>query len=82
MTKAPAVAQTAFGPMVIAACEQHLPAHQRLFDDPDAARLLPAGQRMIVSACRWEPVRRLLVKATDSKADGLWASVLCRTRQA
>ncbi|MEV0902771.1 SAM-dependent methyltransferase [Actinoplanes sp. NPDC049802] len=82
MTTTPAAAQTAFGPMVIAACEQHLPAHQRLFDDPDAARLLPAGQRLIVGACRWKPVHQLLVKATDSKADGLWASLLCRKRYA
>jgi O-methyltransferase involved in polyketide biosynthesis len=82
MTTAPAAAQTAFGPMVIAACEQHLPAHQRLFDDPDAARLLPAGQRLVVGACRWKPVHRLLMRATDSKAEGLWASLLCRKRYA
>lgn len=82
MTTAPAAAQTAFGPMVIAACEQTLPAHERLFDDPEAVRLLPAGQRMIVGACRWKPVHRLLVRATDSKAHGLWASMLCRKRYA
>jgi methyltransferase (TIGR00027 family) len=82
MTTAPAAAQTAFGPTVIAACEQHLPAHQRLFDDPDAARLLPAGQRLVVGACRWKPVHRLLMRATDSKAEGLWASLLCRKRYA
>jgi len=82
MTARPAAAQTAFGPMVIAACEQILPADQRLFDDPDAVRLLPPGQRLIVAACRWKPVYQLLVRATDSKAHGLWASMLCRKRYA
>lgn len=82
MTALPAAAQTAFGPMVIAACEQLRPADQRLFDDPDAARLLPPGQRLIVGACRWGPVRDLLVRATDSKARGLWAGMLCRKRYA
>src|SRR5689334_8207116 len=76
MTARLAVARTAFGPMVIAACEQILPADQRLFDDPDAVRLLPPSQRLIVSACRWKPVYQLLVRATDSKARGLWASML------
>ncbi|MGW4945052.1 class I SAM-dependent methyltransferase [Actinoplanes sp. NPDC004185] len=82
MTARPPAAQTAFGPMVIAACEQLLPADQRLFDDPDAVRLLPAGQRLIVRACRWKPVHQLLVRATDSKAQGLWAGMLCRKRYA
>ncbi|GAA3939837.1 class I SAM-dependent methyltransferase [Actinoplanes auranticolor] len=82
MTARPPAAQTAFGPMVIAACEQLLPAHQRLFDDPDAVRMLPPGQRLIVGACRWKPVHRLLVRATDSKAQGLWAGMLCRKRYA
>ncbi len=82
MTTAPAAAQTAFGPMVIAACEQNLPPHERLFDDPEAVRLLPASQRLIVGASRWRPVHRLLVQATDSKAHGLWASMLCRKRYA
>ena len=82
MTGLPAAARTAFGPMVIAACEQTLPADQRLFDDPEAVRLLPRGQRLIVGACRWKPAYRLLVRATDSKAQGLWASMLCRKRYA
>lgn len=82
MTRSPA-AETAFGPMVIAACEQARPADQRLFDDPYALRLLPRGQRLIAgAACRWTPVRDLLVRATDSKARGLWASMLCRKRYA
>ncbi|MEU4245453.1 SAM-dependent methyltransferase [Actinoplanes sp. NPDC026619] len=82
MTARPPAAQTAFGPMVIAACEQNLPADQRLFDDPDAVRLLPPSQRLIVGACRWKPAHQLLVRATDSKAQGLWASLLCRKRYA
>jgi methyltransferase (TIGR00027 family) len=82
MTALPAAAQTAFGPMVIAACEQALPPGRRLFDDPDAVRLLPSGQRLVVGAGRWKPFYRLLVRATDSKAEGLWASMLCRKRYA
>jgi methyltransferase (TIGR00027 family) len=72
--------QTAFGPMVIAACEQYTPPEHRLLDDDLAARFLPAGQRLVVRACRWAPVRRLLVDATERQATGLWAGMLCRKR--
>jgi methyltransferase (TIGR00027 family) len=82
MTKRPAAAGTAFGPMVIAACEQALPPRERLFDDPDASRLLPPAQRAIAGACRWRPAYRLLAQATDRQARGLWAGILCRKRYA
>jgi methyltransferase (TIGR00027 family) len=82
MTARPAAAQTAFGPTVIAACEQALSPGQRLFDDPDAVRMLPAGQRAIVGACRWKPAYRLLAGLTDSQARGLWAGMLCRKQYA
>src|SRR3990170_1278502 len=80
MTGRPTAEQTAFGPVVIAACERCTPPEQRLLDDDLAARFLPAGLRLVVRACRWAPVRRLLVDATERQATGLWAGVLCRKR--
>ncbi|MCX4910552.1 SAM-dependent methyltransferase [Streptomyces sp. NBC_00878] len=82
MTKRPPAAQTALGPMVIAACEQHLPESQRVLSDELAVRFLPPGLRLVVGACRWRAVRDLLTGATDKKALGLWASVLSRKRYA
>ncbi|MBZ3913775.1 SAM-dependent methyltransferase [Streptomyces acidiscabies] len=66
--------------MVIAACEQYLPASRRVLDDDLAVRFLPLGLRTVVAACRWRPVRRLLQSATDQKGVGLWAEVLARKR--
>lgn len=80
MSRRTAAEQTAFGPVVIAACEQYTPPGQRLLDDDLALRFLPAGQRLTVRACRWPTVRALLVRATESQATGLWASMLCRKR--
>ncbi|PTH90466.1 SAM-dependent methyltransferase [Streptomyces sp. A244] len=82
VTKRPPAAQTALGPMVIAACEQHLPESQRVLSDELAVQFLPPGLRLVVGACRWRPVRDLLTGATDKKARGLWASVLSRKRYA
>ena len=76
----PASAQTAFGPMVIAAAEQNTPAPQRLIDDQLAIRFLPPRMRLIVRACRWRPVHNLLVRVTDGTAPGMWGSMLCRKR--
>ncbi len=80
MSVRPASAQTAFGPMVIAAAEQNTPAPQRLIDDQLAIRFLPPGMRLIVRACRWRPVHNLLVRVTDGTAPGMWGSMLCRKR--
>ena len=77
-----ASAQTALGPMVIAAVEQFTPQRQRLFDDELAVRFLPPVVQLIVRACRWRPVRDLLVRATERSAPGMWASMLCRKRYA
>ncbi|MDX3584684.1 SAM-dependent methyltransferase [Streptomyces europaeiscabiei] len=82
VTKRPPAAQTALGPMVIAACEQHLPESQRVLSDELAVQFLPPGLRLVTGACRWRPVRDLLTGATDKKALGLWASVLSRKRYA
>lgn len=75
-----AVEQTAYGPMVIAACERFVPAELRLVDDDLAERMLPPGQRLAVRACAWAPARRLLVRTTEQQARGLWGSLLCRKR--
>jgi methyltransferase (TIGR00027 family) len=77
-----ASAQTAIGPMVIAAVERYTPLPQRLVDDELAARFLPPGVQWIVRACRWRPVRDLLARATERSAPGMWASMLCRKRYA
>jgi methyltransferase (TIGR00027 family) len=79
MTKS-APAQTAFGPMVIVAMEQHEPAGQRLIDDELAARLLPKGMSRLVSACRWKPLRNLFIRMSESAAPGGWGGILCRKR--
>lgn len=82
MSGRPASAQTALGPMVIAAVERYTPPRQRLFDDGLAVRFLPPGVQWIVRACRWRLVRNLLVRATERSAPGMWGSMLCRKRYA
>jgi methyltransferase (TIGR00027 family) len=80
MTRRSTAEQTAFGPMVIAACEQYTPPAQRLVDDDLAVRFLPRGQRLVVRACARPAFLRLLVGATERQAAGLWGSMLCRKR--
>lgn len=82
MSKRPAAAATAFGPMVMVAVEQHLPVAQRLINDDLAVRFLPAALRLTVRACRWRPMRDLIVTATEKKGTGIWAGILCRKRYA
>ena len=71
-------AQTALGPMVVVAAEQHEPAP--LIHDSVAQRLLPVSARIAVALTRWSPARRALIAATDKKLRGGWASFLCRKR--
>jgi methyltransferase (TIGR00027 family) len=71
-------AQTALGPMIIVAADQHEPAP--LVHDPWAARLLPATGRFVAALTRWSPVRTALKSRTDRKIRGGWASFLCRKR--
>ncbi|AQT78089.1 SAM-dependent methyltransferase [Mycolicibacterium litorale] len=73
-----AAAQTAIGPMVIVAADQHEPAP--LVHDPWAARLLPPAGRLAAELSRWRPVRAALKSATDRRMAGGWASILCRKR--
>ncbi|MFI6290511.1 SAM-dependent methyltransferase [Nonomuraea sp. NPDC050790] len=82
MTKRRPAAQTALGPMVIAAVEQLLPAERRVIDDDLAQGFLPPGTRLVVRACKWRVIRDLVIGATDKQAHGLWASMLCRKRYA
>jgi len=74
------VAQTALGPMVIAAVEQLEPVDRRVVDDPLAVGFLPPVAGLLVRACRWGWWRRRVVHLTDGKAVGLWAEMLCRKR--
>lgn len=73
-------AQTAFGPMVLAAVEQHEPPERRLVDDDLAQLFLPPRMRWLIVATRWSAVRRLLIAASERTGPGLWASLTCRKR--
>lgn len=73
-------AQTAFGPMVLAAVEQYEAPERRLVDDDLALAFLPAGLRGLVSATRLAPLRRLMIGATERAGQGLWANLACRKR--
>jgi methyltransferase (TIGR00027 family) len=79
MARNPA-AQTAFGPMVLAAVEQNEPPDRRLVDDDLADLFLPVGLRLLVGATRWAPVRRALIRASEWTGRGLWANLACRKR--
>jgi methyltransferase (TIGR00027 family) len=73
-------AQTAFGPMMLAAMEQSLPPGRRLVDDDLAARFLPAPIRWLVTATPHAPMRRLMMAAMEHDGPGLWAILTCRKR--
>jgi methyltransferase (TIGR00027 family) len=77
MARNPA-AQTAFGPMVLAAVEQHEPPQRRLVDDDLAAGFLPARLRWLVAATRPAALRRLLIGASEWSGPGLWVNIACR----
>ena len=72
------VAQTAFGPIVLAAVEQNEPPGRRLVDDDLAELFLPAALRLLVGATRWGPARRLLIRGSEFTGPGLWANLACR----
>jgi methyltransferase (TIGR00027 family) len=82
MAKRPLAAQTALGPMVIAATEQYVPESQRLLRDGLALRFLPAGYGLVVRACRWRVLRDLVITLSEKQAPGAWAGMLCRKRYA
>jgi methyltransferase (TIGR00027 family) len=72
------VAQTAFGPMVLAAVEQNEPPGRRLVDDDLAELFLPASLRLLVGATRWGPARRLMIRGSEFTGPGLWVNLACR----
>ena len=72
------VAQTAFGPMVLAAVEQNEPPDRRLVDDDLADLFLPAPLRGLVAATRVAPIRRLMIRGSEFTGPGLWVNMACR----
>jgi methyltransferase (TIGR00027 family) len=79
MARNPA-AQTAFGPMVLAAVEQNEPPERRLVDDDLADLFLPAPLRWLVGTTRLAAARRLMIRASEFSGPGLWANLACRKR--
>ncbi|BBX39092.1 SAM-dependent methyltransferase [Mycobacterium simiae] len=79
MARNPA-AQTAFGPMVLAAVEQNEPPARRLVDDDLADLFLPAPLRWLVGVSRLTPMRRLMIRGSEWAGPGLWANLACRKR--
>jgi methyltransferase (TIGR00027 family) len=73
-------AQTAFGPMVLAAVEQNEPPDRRLVDDDLANLFLPVSLRGLVGATRWGPARRLMIRGSEFTGPGLWVNMACRKR--
>lgn len=79
MARNPA-AQTAYGPMLLAAVEQHEPPSRRLVDDDLAAAFLPARIRWLVAATRPLLLRKWVIAAMDRSGPGLWVNLTCRKR--
>jgi len=73
-------AQTAFGPIVLAAVEHQEAEGHRLVDDELAGQFLPLGLRWLVGATRWAVARRLMIGASERTGPGLWADMACRKR--
>ncbi|MBN2005670.1 MAG: SAM-dependent methyltransferase [Anaerolineae bacterium] len=73
-------AQTAYGPMVVVALEQHLPKEQRLVQDNLVIQFMPPTFRLILNAARWSPLYKWLFNFYEKQARGIWGGVLCRKR--
>jgi len=73
-------AQTAFGPVVLAAIEHYEQPGRRLVDDDLAASFLPTRLRLLLWLTRAGVLRRAAHKAADRSGPGLWASIVCRKR--
>jgi methyltransferase (TIGR00027 family) len=80
MTNDQPAAATAFGPMVLAAAEQHFAPANRLVTDGLAASFLPRGLRALVASTRAGAVRAALIAVTERSGPGLWANLACRKR--
>ncbi len=46
-----------------------------MIDDDLAVRFLAPGQQLILRACQWQPVRTLLIRATESVTPGMCEQV-------
>jgi methyltransferase (TIGR00027 family) len=79
MARNPA-AQTASGPMVLAAVEQYEEPKRRLVQDDLAYAFLPRGLRAVVRTTQLSLARRLMIGATERSGPGLWANLTCRKR--
>jgi methyltransferase (TIGR00027 family) len=73
-------AKTGLGPTTIVAIEQHFPEGARIIKDDLAYRILPFGMRAYVWLMRLSSARDWIVRATEKKAPGIWAMVMCRKR--
>src|ERR1700744_593879 len=73
-------AQTAFGPMVLAAVEQNEPPQRRRVDDDLGELFLPRALRLPVAAPRSHAARRLMIRGSEFTGPGLWANLACRKR--
>jgi len=82
MARRPPAADTAFGPMLIAAVEQTYPCEQRLIHDHLAARFLPFINRLTLRACRSHLLRDGFINRSNRRSPGVWGGVLCRKRYA
>ncbi|MDG4665042.1 SAM-dependent methyltransferase [Mycobacterium sp. 236(2023)] len=80
MTSRNAAAQTAFGPMVLAAIEHNEPPERRLVDDDLAESFLPNRFQFLVRLTRSAALRRAAQAAADRSGPGLWAGIACRKR--
>ena len=58
-------AQTAFGPMVLAAIEHHEAPQRRLVDDDLAQSFLPGGMRTVIRLLRLGVLRRAVIAASE-----------------
>jgi methyltransferase (TIGR00027 family) len=51
-----------------------------MVDDDVALAILPVGQRALVRAMRWKPLRRLTIAAGERAVPGSWSLITCRKR--
>ena len=80
MTARNAAAQTAFGPIVLAAIEHNELPQRRIVDDDLAESFLPGRLQVLVRLTRAGWVRRAVAAASERSGPGLWASIACRKR--
>ena len=80
MTARDAAAETALGPMLLAAIEHNEPPQRRLVDDDLAESFLPRRFRALVALTRNGAIRSAVGALSDRSGPGLWAGIACRKR--